>query len=87
MRTHTNTDQGNADVCGLCHAAPSATPPFGCFNNTLCHGSVAAPHPVPFTDPALHGPPAKGDLIGCQPCHANPPAGSEPQFNVPIGNL
>lgn len=48
-RTHTNTDPGNATVCGLCHLGfgqvvitpytplpPGVVP--GCFNNTLCHG-------------------------------------------------
>ena len=48
-RTHTNTNEGNAPVCGLCHLGnrtPPAyvplqpgTPPPDCFNNTLCHGA------------------------------------------------
>ena len=51
-RTHTNTNEGNAPVCGLCHLGnrtPPAyvplqpgTPPPDCFNNTLCHGSLTA---------------------------------------------
>jgi predicted CxxxxCH...CXXCH cytochrome family protein len=98
-RTHTNTDTGNAPVCALCHLGERTPPSYvplptgaqpGCFNSTLCHGNVAAPHPVPFTDPALHGPLAKSDLTYCQGCHADPPtsgAGSNPRFNVSIGNL
>lgn len=44
-RTHTTTDQLNAPVCGICHAAPGLIPgaTFGCFNNTLCHGQVQHP--------------------------------------------
>lgn len=38
-RTHTNTNAGNAEVCGLCHRDPNAPAgtPSGCFNDTLCH--------------------------------------------------
>jgi predicted CxxxxCH...CXXCH cytochrome family protein len=97
-RTHTTTNPGNAFVCGLCHLGGATTPytplPPGvipdCFNNTLCHGQKAAPHAVPFTDPALHGPPAKADLTYCEGCHANPNSGgpgSNPRFNVAIGSL
>ncbi|NJC88109.1 MAG: hypothetical protein FIB02_06180 [Desulfuromonas sp.] len=52
-------------------------------------GSGAIPHPIPFTDPALHGPAAKGmtaafpnGLVDCQPCHAS--ATTPPRFNVGI---
>lgn len=100
-RTHTNTHPGNAPVCFTCHAdgalssTQPATPPQpgalpGCFNNTLCHAQVAAPHAVPFTNAALHGPAAKPDLTYCQGCHADQPAGgagSNPRFNVAIGSL
>ncbi len=98
-RTHTTTNTANAPVCGLCHLNGRTPPSYvplqagaqpGCFNNMLCHGSNVAPHVVPFTDPTLHGPVAKADLTFCQGCHANPSsggAGSNPRFNVPIGNL
>jgi hypothetical protein len=95
-RTHTNTYITNADVYGLCHLGGRTPPSYaplpardqpGCFNSTLCHGNTAAPHPVPFTDAALHGPAAKTDLIYCQECHANPPTGSNPRFNVAKGSL
>ena len=97
--THTTTNQGNAPVCGLCHLGgrtpPSyATVPAGttpnCFDNTLCHGDVGAPHVVPYTDPALHGPAAKADLTYCQSCHSDKPSGgpgSNPRFNVAKGSL
>jgi predicted CxxxxCH...CXXCH cytochrome family protein len=65
--THTNTDQGNAPVCALCHtnganspiappspAAPAGTAP-GCFNATLCHATPTA---------------------ACGTCHAIPPNGT-----------
>jgi predicted CxxxxCH...CXXCH cytochrome family protein len=96
---HTSTNPGNAPVCGLCHLGnrtpPSyATVPAGitanCFDNTLCHAQVGAPHAVPYTDPALHGPAAKSDLTYCEACHATPSsgtAGSNPRFNVPKGSL
>ncbi len=45
---------------------------------------------MPFTDPTLHGPLAKSDLTYCEGCHATPSnggAGSDPRYNVPIGNL
>lgn len=58
---------------------------------TGCHpGGAVAPHAVPFIDPAFHGPEAKADLTNCQPCHADPfdgGPGSNPRFNVGIGNL
>lgn len=47
-------------------------------------------HSLPFTDPALHGPVAKADLTVCQGCHADPfdgGPGSNPRFDVPVGNL
>jgi predicted CxxxxCH...CXXCH cytochrome family protein len=99
-RTHTTTNANNASVCALCHTNganssvqpspydPTATP--GCFNNTLCHADVGAPHAVPYTDAALHGPAAKTDLTYCEACHATPSngtAGSNPRFNVAKGSL
>lgn len=56
-----------------------------------CHADgFGAPHAIPFTDAVLHGPEAKADLTYCQECHATPfngGPGSNPRFNVPIGNL
>ncbi|MCK9419256.1 MAG: CxxxxCH/CxxCH domain-containing protein [Nitrospirae bacterium] len=99
-RTHTSTNPNNATVCALCHTnganstvQPSPYDPIaspGCFNNTLCHADVGAPHAVPFIDPTLHGPLAKADLTYCQACHADPSnsgAGSNPRFNVAKGSL
>lgn len=51
--SHVNTNQGNAPECAKCHTAganshlkPLTTPPAGtvpgCFNETLCHGTVIA---------------------------------------------
>jgi predicted CxxxxCH...CXXCH cytochrome family protein len=85
-RTHTNTDQGNAPVCAFCHTnglnssltptTPAAvgTAP-GCFNSTLCHGTVA--HAAGWSDPGAHGATAKGTPSGasgfsyCQTCHGD----------------
>lgn len=52
--SHVNTDRGNAPACAQCHTAganssmkPLTTPPAGtapgCFNGTLCHGTVINP--------------------------------------------
>lgn len=61
---------------------------------TLCHanGPRTAPHPVDgsYQAPAAHGRDAKQDLTFCQNCHAAPGIsgpGSNPRFNVAIGNL
>ncbi len=79
--THTSTDEGNASICALCHtnganssvqpspAAAAGTAP-GCFNNTLCHGTVG--HAAGWSDPAQHGASAKSQANGfasCQECH------------------
>jgi len=96
--SHTSTDAANAPVCAQCHfpgslnnppghpptPAEEGTPP-GCFNSTLCHGSVA-PHPVPYNDSshyevtsttfpgtcgACHDVSAPSTKVGpvCQTCH------------------
>ncbi|MBK5275912.1 MAG: hypothetical protein JJE30_12780 [Desulfuromonadales bacterium] len=69
------------------------------FNGTICHANGhlprIAPHPLPFTNPALHGPLAKAGLDGqsglitCQGCHATSQggAGTNPRFNAKIGTL
>jgi len=60
-------------------------------STTGCHLSgPGAPHALPFTDPDLHGPEAKADLSYCQQCHAIPAnggAGSNPRFNLAVGDL
>jgi predicted CxxxxCH...CXXCH cytochrome family protein len=78
---HTSTDQGNAAVCAFCHLdganspvappsppAPSGTAP-GCFNSTLCHGSVAVAHPVPFNSTAHYGVTTASFPGNCGACH------------------
>src|SRR3990170_2709153 len=72
---HTNTDLANASVCAQCHLngnnspirspsppAAAGTPP-GCFNSTLCHSALDAPHALGSTwtipNPAFHGLSAK----------------------------
>jgi predicted CxxxxCH...CXXCH cytochrome family protein len=101
--THTSTvddTQGlNAALCAQCHlhgnllrvpilnSYASGTP--GCFNATLCHDQNVG-HPAGWADPTRHGATAKADLTFCQRCHSNNPlggAGSNPRFNVPLGNL
>jgi predicted CxxxxCH...CXXCH cytochrome family protein len=63
------------------------------FNGLICHANGHVPrqppHPLPFTNPALHGPAAKQDLVFCMGCHASTPggAGSNPRFNAKIGAL
>lgn len=90
--------------CALCHNTLAPGPGAfagapSCFSASFtnangvansCHptGPGGAPHAVPFTDPNLHGPVAKSNLIFCQECHGTPGgAGSNPTFNVPIGDL
>jgi len=74
---HQQTDPGNGEACGVCHAVvenPPETP--GCFNSFLCHNAVPAPHPVPW---AAHGTaaidaPVAGQpqgLLSCNGCHGS----------------
>jgi hypothetical protein len=71
---HTTTDPGNAPVCAFCHRNANPGTP-GCFNNTLCHGAIANPHPADWSTSTVHGPVAKaapGATAGlqyCQVCH------------------
>jgi len=96
----TLADAVKSASCALCHTTTGATPasPFPgaptCFSSSYnglnCHpsGPGGAPHALPYTDPDLHGPAAKADLIYCQTCHATAGgAGSNPRFNLPKGNL
>jgi predicted CxxxxCH...CXXCH cytochrome family protein len=63
------------------------------FNGIICHANAhvprQVPHPLPFTNPVLHGPAAKQDLNFCKGCHASSSgvAGSNPRFNAKIGAL
>ena len=87
---HTGTAGANAPVCAQCHRdnnlnpdpslnptpAPPGTAP-GCYNNTLCHGPVEAPHTlgptwVNPTSNQFHGLTAKQNLSSCQDCHGVP---------------
>jgi hypothetical protein len=83
---HGSTNSGNAPMCNLCHnnganssakpgqPAPPGTPP-GCFNSTLCHGSIG--HQANFAPPNLHGAQSKsapGATTGfdyCRNCHGS----------------
>ncbi len=72
--------------CALCHKtdAAGAGPEPGapsCFSVSFtnadgsansCHASGPAAHPLPFADPADHGPAAKNNLADCQRCHGTP---------------
>ncbi len=104
LSSHRNALKQNT-TCTICHdftegrTAPNSAAP-SCFtagftnddgSTTGCHSSgPGAPHALPFTDDALHGPDAKADLKYCQECHAAPAAGgpgSNPRFNVAVGDL
>jgi predicted CxxxxCH...CXXCH cytochrome family protein len=81
--SHTKSDTSNAGQCALCHTGgansgrkPSAGAAIGisgCFNNTLCHGTVG--HPENWKNPSLHGaeakkaPSASTGFSSCQVCH------------------
>lgn len=75
-RTHTTTDQANADACALCHLGnrnPASYVPLssgalvGCFDNTLCHDTIG--HAAGWSDPAQHGTTAENDFSACKTCH------------------
>jgi predicted CxxxxCH...CXXCH cytochrome family protein len=104
LSTHRNALAQNT-TCAICHdftedrQAPNPAAP-SCFtagftnsdgSTTGCHSSgPGAPHPIPFSEPDLHGPEAKADLRYCQECHAQPSdggPGSNPRFNVARGSL
>jgi predicted CxxxxCH...CXXCH cytochrome family protein len=104
LSSHRNALNQNT-TCNICHdftqgrTAPNSAAP-SCFtagftnadgSTTSCHsGGPGAPHTLPFTNAALHGPEAKADLKYCQECHAAPPTsgpGSNPRYNVAVGNL
>lgn len=92
--THASVDQSNAPVCAQCHTAganlstpilstyASGTP--GCFNSTLCHGSVghASDPRQPWSSGDNHGAAAKGNpasgdgMALCRSCHGQTLAGN-----------
>ncbi|HJV88945.1 MAG TPA: hypothetical protein VJ623_01460 [Holophagaceae bacterium] len=103
---HQLIDPTRASACAICHYPGSLNNPVdtpnvivpgagaspNCFNGTLCHGDVAAPHPTRansggldfWRDPkvsggAFHGDQAKQNLRYCQGCHGTP---GTTQFNV-----
>ncbi|MBW1710829.1 MAG: hypothetical protein JRJ73_13270 [Deltaproteobacteria bacterium] len=87
---HKTDEPGTGPMAG----APSCFSPYFINSDgsaTGCHsGGPAALHPIPFAEAVLHGPPAESDLVQCQQCHADPfdgGPGSNPRFNVPLGNL
>ena len=101
--SHTTTDETNAATCALCHTAGNNLPlqlrlaayitgTPGCFNSTLCHGSVEA-HPaqwpahnqaadIPARCQTCHGVQLQGTpLLGssaCASCHVALAAGAWP---------
>jgi hypothetical protein len=86
---HNTVSTGTGALTGApsCYSASFQNSDGG---TTGCHptGPGNAPHVVPFTDPNLHGTAAKADLTYCQQCHAESGgAGSNPRFNVAVGNL
>jgi len=97
---HTLTDLGNLPECAKCHTdgansdlkptqVPTTTTP-GCYNSTLCHDAGAtAPHVTgtAYLAASAHGPDAKANVETCQPCHATPPSGADPRFNVVRPNM
>lgn len=81
--THTSTSTSNDTQCAVCHTGgnnstrkPRPGDPVGisgCFNNTLCHGTVG--HATGWAAAAVHGAEAKKAPTGstgfssCQSCH------------------
>jgi len=79
--THTDTHPANAAVCARCHRKNTGEP--GCFNNTLCHGNISAPHAFPYPG-SVHSSDASPSFTDCLVCHTNSggvypvPAGTPP---------
>lgn len=83
--THTSTDTSNSPQCAACHTGgnnssrkPKTGDPVGisgCFNNTLCHGTVG--HAAGWSAANVHGAEAKKAPSGstgfssCQSCHGS----------------
>ena len=67
--------QADSDLqgCQTCHGSDftgNGDPVPGCF---ACHdsGPPFTVHPLPYTDPQLHGPAAKANQLLCRGCHGN----------------
>ncbi len=77
LAVHDAEARQDLDSCRACHGAAfeGSGEAVSCF---LCHFEdepdfrLPLPHPLPFTNPFLHGPPAKNDLAFCQRCHGRP---------------
>ncbi len=93
---HTTTAGGNAAACAFCHLngaispipppsppAPAGTPP-GCFNSTLCHGSIGGglAHAVPFNSTAHYSVDNTTFTANCGSCHAV--TGTSPVAGAPL---
>jgi hypothetical protein len=67
-----------SDQCQECHGPDlrGGISKVSCFSASFdgftCHAGGPVSHAIPFTDPALHGSPAKSDLSNCQQCHGQP---------------
>ncbi|MDD2366786.1 MAG: CxxxxCH/CxxCH domain-containing protein [Desulfuromonadaceae bacterium] len=87
----------NSNQCRECHGTDlmGGITKIDCFNQAglgECHAAGHGPrtviHPIPFSDPVLHGAMAKVDLTVCQDCHGTRGgAGSDPRFNIVYGSL
>jgi predicted CxxxxCH...CXXCH cytochrome family protein len=94
---HRASYRRNPEQCRECHGIDlkGGITKVDCFNQAglgQCHAGGHGPrsinHPLPFTDPALHGPVARVDLIFCQDCHGTAGGtGSNPRFDLVIGSL
>jgi len=91
FQRHGEAATADLDECRTCHGLSfqGIGRAISCF---ICHseGEPFRIHRLPYVDPADHGPAAKANLTNCQGCHAEPRLsgpGSNPRFNVPIGNL
>jgi hypothetical protein len=96
LHAHGAEHLADNNACTECHGADlkGGISNVSCFSASFdgvsCHAGGPVAHALPFTDPALHGPVAKADLKVCQTCHSDDPTGgpgSNPRFNVGIGNL
>jgi uncharacterized protein YceK len=74
LLSHSTKAEADLFSCQSCHGldlAGSGNPVPGCIS---CHdsGPPFSIHPLPYTDPADHGPAARADQLLCRGCHGNP---------------
>ena len=75
---HRTAYVSKSDQCQECHGPDlrGGISKVSCFSASYggftCHAGGPVPHALPFTNPALHGSPAKSDLSYCQQCHGQP---------------